>query len=302
MTDLHLLAGKVCPKAAGKAAYLSGFYALKIFLLRKHPEVKVSVRNSILTSAFYPLLSDLDISVVFPDHYSREKIIDTLQTIQKCRAFFPVLGELNCYSENEIKKYREFMNPLEGKRDPILRTYVGEPQWGHKLGFLVRMIEADFKNLQLRPHLRKEKWRLHLKECGIPLPKPFDLNQLVCTVMQFFFKDGGLSYANSLMSYLTHLAAGKSLHDLEVSPILWALYPHRFCIQDRSHLKMNAELTKVQEFQLHWEIWGLMGQWRNYILKDEKVRMSFHQHATNLTTAFPHFTFLNELKTFGALI
>lgn len=262
-----------------------------------HPKINISIRNSFLSSAFSPFVSDIDMTVILPNRYGVDQTQDALKTILQYRNFFPVLGEINSYSWAEIEKFKPCLNPLEGARDPVLHPFLRQtikPE--DKFTFLLRMIEADSANLLHRPLYRWKKWERHLSSCGLTVPKRFDLEILLKIVMDTFLPEHADLATETVFNFLRLVKQGTTYDKFDLNLILWAIFPNRFCFHLETNIELPAWLAQIQEAQLQWETWGLMSQRRIYLLKDTEDQMNLLQHIDNLITVFPQYSYLKDLK------
>lgn len=242
-------------------------------------------RNS-LVLGYWSENSDLDLTL-----YSDSEVALTPRLL-KLWSFFRRAGEWAVYASAD-KKWAQYSNPFELRRDPKLEKTFSPSKIATKTEafvFWLRMRDSDvYLNQIEKISTRERKWEHHRKvlenELGIRCRK--------------LFPDSVLEMGESLSPVPSSQWA-----DLE-----HILRPHRWIAGARQSgqpldgilAKTSPELIDIARSQIHWEIWGLLGQIRlrqNW----EEVK----QHLIHLAQLFPEGDaihtdideFLNHLESF----
>ena len=132
---------------------------------RGHGHLRLSWRNSYALGYYEPLYSDIDITVVTQKIYNADLDSFVVEMAQ-LRRKLPIFGEINIYDSSELTTIADTCNYYELLRDPVLRKASSPSRQGtddEKVIFLIKMLEADYKALKLRPSTRRRKWNSHFQ-------------------------------------------------------------------------------------------------------------------------------------------
>src|SRR5690606_22253256 len=127
--------------------------------------VDIWPRNSYLTRSFTPGISDLDLTLYIPSTTSNANVDRFVAKYLFLKKRFIFLGEMNIYFDSDIELMSTFLNSYELDRDPYLKMQINLNPLHHEKDryvFLLRLFEADYKNLLSRPESRINKWSDHL--------------------------------------------------------------------------------------------------------------------------------------------
>lgn len=147
-------------------------------LILRSKGYRIWARNSFEQERLVCGLSDIDWTIVLLDEqFDVQDEIEKIKIIKKA-LFFP-FGELNVYLESDLLQVFRDANFFELMRDrPLVRFAESkkivrsrEGQNAEKVTFLLKMILADFENLQKRSHIRLKKWSGHYSDLNLPFEK-----------------------------------------------------------------------------------------------------------------------------------
>lgn len=248
-------------------------------------------RNSYVFGTLVPLVSDLDITVWYEREPTRDAIRALAVFLKAAKKAVPFLGEANVYVASEVEELKSLINRFELERDPELgRRLQGaaDPAITVRIqsaAFLLRMLEADLKNLLNRPLERQRKWDGHFAKITAltqvpltPILKGFPGRSAVRGVVEVIAGMlDEIESTPSLEAYFECVGRGVPWHILkplsEHNPLWIAAMPHRFLeVAPGKGTERRNQLTAAQ---LGWELWGVMSQYR--LATDE--RLSLHVEA-----------------------
>ncbi len=252
-----------------KVPFFIGWSLIRICsVVSSRGRLQLAVRNSYALGYYEPLYSDIDVTVMG----DREDLASFVSRINKLRSKLSIVGEVNAFEKKDAGEAALFANPYELYRDPLLRDSLRQtsgpshgPSDADKVVFLVKMLEADYKALQTRPHTRVRKWNQHLDM----LFKDSLENELpsVTAILNVASKHLNVvdeEFRRSLFKYFSELESGRALHlvaeeHLSQNPWWWSFFPNRFCF-----LPVQEPLTVDQKQilirSLNWEIFGMLAQ------------------------------------------
>lgn len=231
-------------------------------------------RNSYLTSAFQPFKSDLDLTIWMKNPPSRQEQIQMRRVLRRAKKLFPFLGECNVYVEAFARRYVRWWNFFEGQRDPYSGSLLSAFERSEVISlpaqrsaFLLRMLDADKRNLKHFPRRRARKWRLHLQalndshldEALFDSSRPFD-SLLAASLYWLFDQNDPAHIYRAVREAKAFLERGHHSDEGPVPPIWAALFPHHFSSYQPpgpAELEVFMEVTKAQ---LAWELWGMQSQ------------------------------------------
>src|SRR5271166_2643942 len=91
----------IVPKWIGSAPY---HLALQTFILgARSAGAKVWPRNSFISQAFNPLISDLDLTIWFDATPQLQQVSEVVGLHKRLKSVFPLLGEMNLYDGTEAE-------------------------------------------------------------------------------------------------------------------------------------------------------------------------------------------------------
>lgn len=267
--------------------FLALAYLSAIIFIRLRRSCQIWPRNSYLTKAFTPLKSDLDTTAYF----LKEPNIKDLNALNAClrhvKYLFPALGETNIWDKDNAIIFTNISNPLELSRDPYLLRNLNiapsSPSIAEKLVYLLRLEEADLKNLVYHPETRKKKWQLHFEACELNPLDQISLSAINNVVVELGLKYGIPIIQENLESYQNALLEADPLHLMtrrswfKVEHIM--MFPHRFCFLPEENLQRAAKIEKLHALaiaQLRWEIVGIYTQ-INQIASHEGIALHINR-------------------------
>lgn len=272
----------------GRLPYTLGFKILQMSL--NSLPLEMWARNSFITEAFLPFKSDLDLTLWFEKQPDDSELESLWRTYSRLKKLIPFLGEINLHVRDEAKGFVNLANPFELKRDPKLPKKLdycaAESSRADETVFLLRMLDADARNIKTRPDKRVRKWRYHLAQVGAAhLPEPLSLESIVTAIIQRspLANDEKATAVQSLLVYFEVRADGKDYYDLTPNKDLMTFLPHYYCYHRDKITAFSGARAEISIRQLSWEVWGLSSQFRLFLLAGQK---NLHQHLENLI----HFT------------
>jgi hypothetical protein len=192
-------------------------------------------RNSFLTDAFVPGISDLDISIIYYDNrvYMLENIYKFLKKI------IPILGEVNWYDKKVIDKM-DFFNFYEISRDPILKKKFFTRQSvviEEKIIFILKMMSYNMtKNFQIN------KWKSYCEILGLS-PKEYFSSQ--DDIFKWLVQYGGFNIVD-LQSFFVHHKYNQILLSYLTPVDMWM------------HAKLHSINNRLLRSALCWEIMAMV--------------------------------------------
>ncbi len=251
----------------------SGFYPLIIRgvqFAHRGLGVEVWARNSVRLGHARAPRSDVDLSFyVARDQGGTHEAAK--RRYRLLRRLCPWIGEASFYDDRRLAFILKHQNILELARDPeLLDRFPGardrEASLEAKFTFLARMIEADRTNLRRRPRARAEKWRAHLRACGIErFPRDdFNANTLLNILEEDLFKP---LFRVPMRSLIRDFLQGRASLAGESEMALLLFAPHRWIYSmrrsesdiDRAALTtLTAREKEVLAEQLRWEFCYLL--------------------------------------------
>jgi hypothetical protein len=241
-------------------------------------------RNSILTDAFQPFRSDLDLTLL-SDNLSPQQAKTVRALLKVTKLAFPALGEMNLYSRKNLSLHAQLLNPWELDRDPQLKQHLSSclPKTSARASaFILRMLENDLHNLQSRPASRKKKWDRHFHAIAQDFPETAEVgfayqpHQAIASILRLVLWLAGIQSPPMIRDALSWLEFFFELQHaevadcrqtllLEVRPWQWAFFPHRFCFHSSPLPTLGLELSQVFAAQLEWELNGILTQYPNHV-------------------------------------
>jgi proline iminopeptidase len=210
---------------------------------------KVWKRNS-LALGYWTATSDLDVTL-----FSKSEIKLSAPLLLLWR-FYRRFGEWAVYTTTDVH-WLNVANPFELARDPILiktfRHHSRKPSSAEAFTFWQRMSESDRRLGSLDPQVvasRAQKWAHHReslqKELNIVSTKTFP------------------AFVEEIEKQLTDApAAWWPQREPLLRPQRWMVDAIRNEMPAGEFLKgQNENLLEVARAQVHWELWGLLGQVR----------------------------------------
>jgi hypothetical protein len=276
----HTLARSV-PKPLGTLPYGFALRAVKLISATAHlpypPEIWP--RNSYALGTLVPIVSDLDLTVWLSEGLTQSQFSALLMRLDLARKAMPWIGEINFYLVDDLPFIAPHFNCYELARDPALQRKleqrgctVGGPlppptdSKAHACSFLLRMLEADLRQVTLQPASRTEKWRSHFETVGQPWPSPEPraLREAVLrasVTLLGLTTDPDLALA-SLKRYFDARVQMLPLGALPIEPLWRACFPHRFCWEPGVPPVTEERLAQIMLAQISWEIVGIYTQFR----------------------------------------
>jgi hypothetical protein len=260
------------------------------------------IRNSFHLGTAVPGISDLDITVNFYNAPSFHEV----QSIRKKYAFlkllFPFMGEMNILVESELKFALPFFNKYEAARDPHLNQYEYIDTDEMKAAFLLRMYEADLKNLSSIPKLREKKWKSHLESTSLSIIDISEPKRLLESILKLCDLN-----ANESKIFLEKVMSSGSFEGVEETSELdfITFFPHRWSVWANVNggvvhrlgkLNLTDERKSLIKALLYWELMGLYTQFR---LMQEESNIIFYIGL--LTNFLNELDFKNLALEFGSL-
>ena len=224
-------------------------------------------RNS-LALGYWTETSDLDLTLYCASDVPLPKI-----TIKLWRAFSPC-GEWAAYTASDLK-WANFANPFELARDPRLKAKVEarKPSGTEAFVFWLHMFDSDGKVRGSDPVARasrRSKWRFHrhqLESAGFLVEdRPFP------------------EFVAQTLAALAPAEIFAPENESLCRPQRWLsqTFPGEVA-KDQIFTQCPAALTEVARAQIHWELWGLLGQIR---LRGNLIEVTAHfQNLANLFAA-----------------
>lgn len=248
-------------------AALHAVFALLLFCITmvSRGRFKAWRRNS-LVLGYWSENSDLDLTL-----FSFERGPFPAGLI-RLWSIFRRSGEWAAY-EIRDQEWVQFANLFELQRDPqLFKMFFAsfQPTRAQAFAFWLRMYSSDaYLNSSEKRASRKGKWDYHQK-----------------SLMDAFALDVKENFPESVV------AVGEALSPIPASD--WpkyehALYPHRWIAQalhsehklDEVFSDLSPELLEVARSQVHWEMWGLLGQ-----VRLRQNWQDVRQHLLNLSRLF----------------
>lgn len=257
-TAVGSLLGAILTQNTGRQLYFVATSKLQKKAQKKWGEkAKVWPRNSVLTKAFKPFASALDLSVFVPQVVSHDEWQEFSKDLSNFSTYFPWLGQVNSY-DSSSRDYLESANFFILQRDPALKELLYIP--GRKasraeaLVFLMKMIEKDWGYLISQPLVRINNWQVHWEVISEHFDgfKDFEMREVFNRILRFAAVSP--EERKNLVQYLNN-NLGKPNAEMEITPALWRFFPVLFC---ERHQEV-PEFRDVDAFCLHqaiaWEIW-----------------------------------------------
>lgn len=254
--------GRFLPKYIGKVPY--NFFFRRLVAYAHQLSIEVWPRNSFINSAFHPLKSDLDLTIWFNDEIDKNKLSTFLKYHSRQKRLFPLLGETAVHSPLS-KSFISNANFFEISRDPLLTEKLSmserKPNRDEAVVFLAKMLEADIHNLIIDPAHRSSKWHLHFNFINshfkqIKDPKIYTVEKIISTISALIDSREQVI----LWNYYQEWSGDKKLHDVKLSPLLWSLFPNRFCFAHESAPRLPKSYENLFYAAIGWELWGLLSQ------------------------------------------
>lgn len=263
------------PPSIGMIPYHLAYYLVVSLAFSFH--IKCWARNSYLFRNIVPGLSDIDFSLLVPNS-SFTSLNLFLTSYRRLKKIIPILGEINIYHESELFLIEKVINYYELMRDSALNKKLFSAQQDHtleKIVYLLRMIEADFKNLTTRSKLREKKWAFHFKSIGLNPPAKCDLISVVHTLSKLtesFITKDKLEMILIKMSQSDIATVYHEATTPEEMKKAILLYPHRWLVyanglNQTEHYLDQIQFSSDEEqlilMQMKWELFGLITQRHN---------------------------------------
>lgn len=277
---MWFLTDRILPRFLTKIPYDLAAFIINL-RIRRISNSKVWYRNSYVTGNYVFGVSDLDISIMM-DRLNPDQIIKITSELKKLKRVFPFVGEINFFIRDHVVDLSPSLNLYEKKRDPIINSlmmdYAPFGQDVEKAVFLLRMLEADKKNLLEIPLARQKKWRNHFQELNLSFPRFIDKNFIIKTIMALIAPESNDKEINEAINFL-FCPLSEDEHVLfENKPAFWKfLYPNRhFWSDDLSsenlNMVKNSSLRWICLRQIDWEIWGLNTQLALNMHSDDNIK------------------------------
>jgi hypothetical protein len=274
----------------GRLPYTLGFKMLQLSLTSL--PLELWSRNSFRTPAFTPFKSDLDLTFWLENSPNFSEVKSMWRTHRFLKKFIPFLGEINLHVRDEALSFVELANQFELNRDPDLHSKLKVPprksSRADEIIFLLRMLEADAKNIKTRPDKRIRKWRFHLAQIGAPRwTEPLTLESMLTAILQRSGLPGDEQTAavKALLTYYEIRAKGETYYGLPADQAqdLMTFLPHYFCFHKEKIEALSGERAEICLRQVRWETWGLSSQYRLFSFAGQ----SLDQHLQNLIYFVP---------------
>lgn len=280
------LVDSVLPRSIVRVPYSFVASIIK-FQISRIPNSKVWFRNSFIKGNLVFGVSDLDISVMV-DSFNRDQLTKIDNELKKIKQFFPFVGEVNFLIRDHIEGLSASLNLYEKKRDPALDSLlddtapVGDDI--EKAVFLLRMLDADKKNLLEIPFLRQKKWRSHFHDLNLDAPDFIDKEVIIKKIINLIDPHSKIEGLNEAISFLFSPLGPEENIFTVAKPTLWKfIYPHKYFWADNLESEnleqvANSSLKWVCLRQIDWEIWGLNTQ----LATGEHSRDNIQRHVNRL--------------------
>ncbi len=252
-------------------------YALALTAVRALTSAEVWPRNSYLTKAFRPGMSDLDLTLWFNEEPDPLEVELLARRLNAMKLGLPFLGEIQVYVGAWVERFAPCANRYELMRDPRTHRRLHAsplvPADVEKTVFILRMLDADSKNLLRRPRAREAKWKGHFKSTGLSWNAAEFGDDPLALILNRILEPAAAAAAKH---YLRERHS-KPEHEFAANPWLFALFPHRFC---HAHGKPESlALPEITLAQIAWEIWGLSSQ---VVLSQNPASIREHLEKLNL--------------------
>ncbi len=292
--EFVVLIGKILPEKIQRFLYLLPVLILRwrLFSVKKL-NGQLWYRNSLFFGDVVFGYSDIDLTFYSSVELSEKERKQLMGEYHFWKKIFPHLGELVVYDKKSLRKFLPFANGIELKRDPLLletleKTYEDfkdEVPLSDKMAFALNWIKSDHHKLETNYPLRFKKVRRFLTLLEIPELEnlPENTESLLDYLHQnIWYQLSQISKEEKAFESFMRDLFSRNWHDPETlnsfyieNPHyhLWFLtcYPQLWlgpatitkCRKKDIEELQNAPRLFFDVFkaQIHWEVWGLYGQW-----------------------------------------
>lgn len=238
-----------------KSLYLFSFDSLNKSLRKRYGgKVVCTLRNSILTDAFEPPVSDLDVTLTLSN--SEISAGEVRSVIKAQRFLWPMIKEINIYRKRQMKLIAEIANPFELSRDPLFEGLIdpSRKDRASAVVYLIRHLLSSLNHLILWPREQRKKWELHARRIELHSPlKERDFNEE--SILETLLQKLEVLCAGSLGKRI--LRPPKNLDPSE--PWIYCLRFPELCFAPPP-VGLTPFQKRIIEDQIAWEYAGLISQ------------------------------------------
>lgn len=250
-----------------------------IYVISNLFSLKIFPRNSLILGYFSGTRSDIDLTLL----YSSKKFKRAQRISSFLTTFLPMVKEINAYRFEDIRELSINMNSLERLRDPKLCEYIGEMKITSEdsIVFLSRMILSDYENLSKDPSRRREKWKHHLKLCGLSLESNPSIDALCTTLHSLVppYLQHEVSFRKVLSAHEIPIENWDFFKDPNLLELLIGDFSTGLRLIANKNINWKEVISDsdlgwwrgVLESQLRWEIWGVYTQHLSIQSPDHKA-------------------------------
>ncbi|MBL7713899.1 MAG: hypothetical protein JNL01_00440 [Bdellovibrionales bacterium] len=261
-------------------------YHLSLQTLKLTLPAQVWARNSFQLGTDNPGQSDLDLTLFLEESPSDADLNRIRSSLIWAKRMAPWVGEANLYVWKKDSSWLKHANFYELGRDPKLLKKVrfesapiATPE--DALVFLIRMADADCKNLIKNPASREKKWRSHFLATGIEPMSAAELSEKRLKGVISKILSLGVSHSDPYwVQNVSDLIQSRYDHaKYPPLPESVALFPHKIGFLANRIRELSPQLKRVLIAQVRWELWGLTGQRRIRKLENLAEHMKNLKHA-----------------------
>lgn len=225
-------------------------------------------RNSLRLGTYQPLVSDIDISLYLTDVLPSNQAQQIKITAQKIKSFFPILGEINLYSNLDREILRSSFNQFEMQRDPELMRRLGfeastdehslKPQ---RAVFLFKMLFFDIHNVRAYPQARLKKWQYHL---GRNVDPEHLLEEILAELASLlnFQSETKKHLLEAIDLFLKPPEKVNFENECFSDPWVWCFLVNHIGYAWGNRPELSAIQASVARYMIQWEFHGLLSQMR----------------------------------------
>jgi hypothetical protein len=263
--------------------------------------VKIWYRNSLAYDDIVFGHSDVDLTYYSENSLSFAEALEAQAILKRLKILFPHLGELALYDQEKLENFSLVANPIELARDPKLLQKIKTSSGDHEVTtaqkqvFALNWFKNDFHKWKENFESRSRKINRFVKLLQIesdvrPPSNEYELlNILHQTCWQKISDEHFKELISKIMSLPLHsdekekalnnfYATNAHLRSLFMAcfPQLWIgpSLVHGGRDEDvASYSSLPTDLKNIFKEQIHWEVWGLFGQWMR-----EGGNLNFYVH------------------------
>jgi len=255
-------------------------FALKVVQAYfKDLDVEIWSRNGHVLRTLTPGASDLDLTVMARKG-DESTFTSFMHRYNRLKVFLPLLGEINWVFEDSLEFFGNYLNPMEGNRDPLLLDKIGTNLTcteAQKVCFFLRCLASDTYGIRTNFISRKRKWDRHLQDLGFSeykdnLKTPaeiFDICEKNLLVKNLPHYQSGF-LGKLIQNYHQDINAWNRFYQASNVRDFIILAPNRWLGATVHFHNLEDDLKLIRSFsefefdlfsaQIDWEIWGLYTQ------------------------------------------